>query len=88
MARILGIDIQPGAVHATLVRSAFRTTEVLQYLELRRPPPLTSAPPFAPVVPVGPLAPRLDLPDGSARPPPDAAHAPVESDESLLGIIR
>ncbi len=88
MARILGIDIQPGAVHATLVRSVFRTTEVLQYLELRRPPRRTSAPPVAPVVPVEPRAPRLDLADGSAEPPPDAGHAPVESDESLLGIIR
>lgn len=50
MARILGIDIQPNAIHATLVRSTFRNLEVLRYLELPRRPSHAAPAVPAPVV--------------------------------------
>lgn len=66
MARILGLDIGPQAVRATLVRTALRSTEVVRYLE-------------APILPVGtPLAPGM----GGVSPSQDAVASQNAADQA------
>ncbi|MBJ72755.1 MAG: hypothetical protein CMN31_15705 [Sandaracinus sp.] len=78
MARILGLDIEPHVVRGTLLRSAFRSTEVLQYIEV----PIARA--------EGPL-PRAEAERqaigaalGEIQPPPDQVIVALDGQEASL----
>lgn len=75
MARVLGIDIDEKVVRATLVRTGFRTVEILGYFEA---PIIEQAPMVTPPAPI--LSASATAP---GTPPPVPAQAPLPGHEPV-----